>query len=205
MVNLLKIIEGRRSIRKFKTQAVPKEDILKIIKAASMAPSGANQQNWSFVVVTDRVTKERMRMAVDDAVNDLLSKVNSKNARDKIAAYSNYFTFFNRAPVVIGVVEKPYDSLIHRLLIKHHASGEVKSMSGIQNVAASIENMLLAAHALGYGTCWMTGPLIAKKRISEILRIPHHDNLAALIPMGVPDIMPPAPPRKPLEEIVRFI
>jgi len=203
--NLLKFIETRRSVRKFKDKPVPKEDILRIIKAASMAPSGSNQQNWYFIVVTDRLIKEKLHMAVDEAVKDLLSRVDSKIARDKIVAYSKYFTFFWKAPVLICAIEKPHDSLIHRLLLKHDHSSEVKSMSGIQNVAASIENMLLAAHALGYGTCWMTGPLIARKRFMEILHISHEDNLAALIPMGVPDIKPAAPPRKPIDEIIKFV
>jgi nitroreductase len=40
---------------------------------------------------------------------------------------------------------------------------------GLQSVAAAIEHMLLAAHALGYGSCWMTGPLVAQDAFGELL------------------------------------
>lgn len=206
MSDLLKLIEARRSIRKFKDKPVPKEDMLKIIKAASMAPSGSNQQNWHFIVIADKATKEKMADAVRQAIKDLLSKVSSKKAQEEISSYSRYFTFFSQAPVVICAVEKPYDSLIGRLIEKYRpAYSREKSTSGIQGVAAAIENLLLAAAALGYGTCWMTGPLIAKKRLEKILKITLPDNLVALIPLGIADTAPAAPKRKPMEETVSFV
>lgn len=206
MNDIMKLIETRRSVRKFKTQPVPREDILKIIKAASMAPSGSNQQNWHFIVVTDKPTKEKMAEAVKQAIKGLLSKVSSKKAREEISSYSGYFTFFSQAPVIICAVEKPYDSLIGRLIEKYYLAGpKEKSTSGIQGVAAAIENLLLAAWALGYGTCWMTGPLIAKKQLEKILKITPPDNLVALIPLGIADTTPAPPKRKPLEETVSFV
>ena len=205
MDGLLKLIESRRSVRRFKARPVPKEDILKMINAASTAPSGSNQQNWHFTIVTDEKTKALMRCAVEEAVRDILSKTGSKKAQEEISSYSRYFTFFSGAPCVICVSEKPYDSLIHRLLVKYDSQAQNRSSSGIQGVAAAIENLLLAAHALGYGTCWMTGPLVAKKQLEKILKISPPDSLAALVPVGIPESIPAMPPRKPAEEIVKFI
>ena len=74
---------------------------------------------------------------------------------------------------------------------------------GLQSVAAAVEHMLLAAHALGYGSCWMTGPLIAQEAFETILGYGRERFIAALLPMGVPDEHPSPRPRKPLEEIVR--
>jgi nitroreductase len=183
---------------------VPKEDILKMIKAASSAPSGSNQQNWHFTVVTDAKTKSLMRIAVEKSVNEILSKIGSRKAREEVSSYARYFTFFWEAPCVICVSEKPYDSLIHRLLTKYDKGPQNRSTSGIQGVAAAIENLLLAAHALGYGACWMTGPLVAKNRLEKILKINPPDELAALVPVGIPQAIPPMPARKPTEEIVKF-
>jgi len=183
---------------------VPKEDLLKIIKAASMAPSGGNQQNWHFIIIENKKIKETMRVAVEQAVKDLLAKVNSKKASEEISSYSKYFTFFTEAPVLICVIEKPYDSLITRLIEKYTGAKRL-SNSGIQGVSAAIENLLLAAHDLGYGACWMTGPLLAREAFNKILKVNAPDQIAALIPIGIPDSAPGAPPRKPLEEIVTFL
>lgn len=204
MNDFLKVIETRRSVRKFKDSALPKEDLLKIIKAASMAPSSSNQQNWHFIVIENKKVKNQMRLAVEQAVKDLLSKVNSKKAIEEISAYSRYFTFFSEAPVVICVVEKPYDSLINRLIEKYSGTKRV-STSGIQGVSAAIENMLLAAHVLGIGSCWMTGPLIAREALQKILKINPPDELTALIPIGIPDHLTSIPIRKSLKEITTFL
>ena len=204
MSDFLKVIETRRSVRKFKSTPIPRKDLLKIIKAASMAPSGGNQQNWHFIIIENKKIKEVLRLAVEQAVNDLLAKVNSKKASEEISSYSKYFTFFTAAPVLICVVEKPYDSLITRLLEKYTQTKRI-STAGIQSVSAAIENLLLAAHDLGYGACWMTGPLIAKESFHKVLKINAPDQIAALIPVGIPDSMPGTPSRKPPEEITTFL
>ena len=77
-------------------------------------------------------------------------------------------------------------------------------MPGLQSVAAAIENMLLAIHALGYGSCWMTGPLVAQEAFGNQLGFGKEKHIAALLPVGVPDENPPVRSRKTLEEIVKF-
>jgi len=63
---------------------------------------------------------------------------------------------------------------------------------------------ILAACALGYGTCWMTGPLIAKQELESALSVRHPEELLAIIAVGKPDAAPPKPPRKPASEITTF-
>jgi nitroreductase len=70
-------------------------------------------------------------------------------------------------------------------------------------VAAAIEHMLLAAHALGYGSCWMTGPLIAQESFENLLGYGKDRFIAALLPVGAPDEHPQARPRKALKDITR--
>lgn len=57
---------------------------------------------------------------------------------------------------------------------------------GLQSVSAAIQNLLLVAHSLGYGTCWMTGPLVAYRELEEILGVDAPWELVALVPLGVP-------------------
>jgi len=68
-----------------------------------------------------------------------------------------------------------------------------------QDPMIAIEHMILAATALGYGTCWI-GAFI-ENEIREILKIPENLAVIALLPVGIPDESPPLRPRKPIKEI----
>jgi nitroreductase len=59
-MHLSDVIEGRRSIRKYKTDPVPDELLIKVLESARLAPSAANRQPWHFIVVQDRETKEKL-------------------------------------------------------------------------------------------------------------------------------------------------
>lgn len=78
----------------------------------------------------------------------------------------------------------------------------IENAMAIQSVAAAIENMLLAAHAEGLGSCWFCAPLFCQDVVRKILEIPPHVEPQALVTLGFPAEEPKAPPRKPLEEIV---
>ncbi len=62
-MELMEAIKGRRSIRKFKKQEVPEENINQLIEAASYAPSAGNIQPWELVIVRDQVIKEKLTKA----------------------------------------------------------------------------------------------------------------------------------------------
>ncbi len=102
-----------------------------------------------------------------------------------------------------------YDAGTNRILSKMGYSSEdikrLRPLPGLQSVAAAIQNMLLAIHALGYGSCWMTGPLVAQEGFEKLLGYGKEKFIAALLPVGVPDEDPPARSRKPLEEMMRVI
>lgn len=74
----------------------------------------------------------------------------------------------------------------------------------VASVAAAIQNLLLCAHALGLGACWMSGPLVAAEALAPVLGIPAGWTLSALVPIGFPAETPPAPARRPLTQIVRM-
>ncbi len=76
---------------------------------------------------------------------------------------------------------------------------------GIQSVAAAIQNLLLAAHAVGLGACWCCAPLFCQGLAARVLRLPRTWEPQALITIGFPRHSPPRPPRKPLEEVMRVL
>jgi nitroreductase len=81
----------------------------------------------------------------------------------------------------------------------------LRPLPGLQSVSAAIQNMLLMVHALGYGSCWMTGPLVAQEAFEKLLGFGKEKSIVALLPIGVPAESPPARSRKPLEEMMRVI
>jgi nitroreductase len=109
---------------------------------------------------------------------------------------------------VICVIGAPYESATDRALREkdpeRYKARRFQVNPGLQGISAGITQFLLAAYALGYGTCWMTGPLIAKKELESALTVRHPEELLAIIALGKPDAAPPKPPRKPASEITTF-
>ncbi|MEI8175877.1 MAG: nitroreductase family protein [Candidatus Omnitrophota bacterium] len=200
------VLKDRRSVRHFTNEAVSDEAVLKILKAAAIAPSGSNQKNWEFIVVRDALLKDRLRRIVADRITEMAATMSSPAAQASFNNYAKYFTFFSSAPVVIAVVMRPHDSITARILRRYFEAGVFEQYAGVQSVSAAVQNMLLACTALGLGACWMTGPLIAKKGLEEALSVEAPRQLAALIPVGVPKITP-KPNEFPatVENFVRFI
>jgi nitroreductase len=202
-MEIIDAIKGRRSIRKYKPDPVPKGDIDKIIESACWAPSGSNMQQWKFIVIEDSSLKEKLANAIENVAGDTTEKFKDdtelvKRLERSLPAY----TFFKNAPVVIACVVEEVPSTSGKIMATRGAYTSTISIVGLSSVSAAIQNLLLTAYYLGYGTCWMTGPLIAKKEMEDILGIiePHH--LVALIPLGKPDEAPEPKPRR--EDVIEY-
>jgi nitroreductase len=182
----LEVLTNRRSVRSFKDEEIPIEKIKQIISAAFLAPSGSNIKNYDFIIIKNKDIKNNMKKVVEEKIEFFSSKMKSATAKKMFLDYSKYFTFFSKAPVVVAVMMKDYDSLSARILKKYENNNEYMKMAGVQNVAAAIENMLLTCAYLELGACWMTGPLIAKNELEKILDIQNPYELTAIIPIGIP-------------------
>lgn len=203
---VLDVIHARRSVRRFTDEPVPDEVIRTLVDAARMAPSGGNRQMWRFRAIRDRQLLSAMGEAVERRVKEIRARVSSPRALEQYDGYTAHFTHFAKAPAVIAVLAKPYDSIYTRILERYLKPEErppqhlvdVAAMS----VAAAIENMLLAACALGYGGCFMTGPLIAQGELEALLHVEEPWHLVALVPVGKPAGEAPPRERIGLDEIL---
>ncbi len=209
-MDLFEAIHERKSIRKYKQTLVPDEDIRKILDAGRWAPSANNTQPWSFIVIRDKALLMQMAEAVRAMIDRMIPYAESEKQAQRLAAYKgNYYTFFVHAPVVIAVCMDPYDAGTDLLLARMGYTPEqirrLRPLPGLQSVAAAVQNMLLAIHALGYGSCWMTGPLVAQEEFSKLLNLEGERFIATLLPVGVPDEGGGARARKGIDEVTRFI
>lgn len=208
MSGIIECIKGRRSIRKFKEDDVKDDDILLILEAASFAPSAINKQPWQFIVVKKDFLKKQMAQIVKNKLQEILDKIEHGEDEKILINYLQYFSFFENAPVVIVVLCRPITSPIVGFLERAgFTANELEDAvrSDIQSTSAAIQNMLLMAHDIGLGACWMTNPLIAKKELELILHVEKPWYIMSVIPVGVPVSIPKISGRKKMDSIVKFI
>ncbi len=196
-MELYEAIRTRRSIRKFSSEAIPKEKILKILEAANLAPTASNRQPWHFIVIRrssldrmfeimDRSFRERVeevgREALADKIKDLSIPVDPSN--DKVKGLNEFYRTLGGAPLAVVVyVEKVGDQWLWK--------------NNLYDAAAAIENLLLAAWGEGLGSCWMTGPLQKKgPAIKAFLGLSDDKEIAGIVPLGVPAHHPKMPPKE---------
>ena len=204
-INFLEVLKTRRSIRQFLPDEVPKSDIEMMLSAAASAPSGTNKQNWEFIVVFSTQEKKAMKGAVVEELEAAVKKIGLPDAQTVFRGYTANFTFFDAAPVVIAVVKKPYISVTTKIFKRYKIELKSGSTADVQGPSAAVENLILMAHALGYGSCWMTGPLIAREKLEIILGIESPDELMALVPLGRPATPVEPPYKKGVFEISRYL
>ena len=208
----LDMIYNRKSVRKFKDVEVPREDILKMLEAAIEAPSPKHQQNWNFAVITNKELINKMAEIVA-ASHEKIGEI-AKTEKDRKIHMSvlKYYTSFKNAPAVVMVYSKPYDMIEYKILKENGATKEVLDVlvspqSAAQAIGAAVENFLLAATEMGYGTCYMTGPTHAKTELEKLIGFekPNYE-LMSMISVGIAEDNTPAKlPRKPIQEVVTFI
>ena len=180
-MEVLEAIKTRRSVRKYKSAPVDDKAVQAVLEAGRWAPSWANSQCWRFIVVRDSKVKA-------EVANTLFSRP---------GVFENPATkAVNTVPVLIAVCAQMGKSGCR-------PDGEIVTEKGdwyMFDTALAVQNMLLAAHALGLGTVIIgafDAPIAA-----EILGVPDGYSLVTLFPLGVPDEEPPVRPRKELSEIV---
>jgi len=161
-VDTLEAIARRRSVRRYKPDAVSQELIEKVVDAGRRAPTARNEQPWEFVVVTDA------------------------QMRSSLAAICDYGKFIKESPVCIVTFCRD---------TKYY----------LEDGCAAIENMLVAAEALGLGTCWVAGD---KKEyastIAEKLGVPNTHRLIGLVAMGYAADSGQATKKRPLSEVLHM-
>ncbi|MFH0736876.1 MAG: nitroreductase family protein [bacterium] len=207
-MELKEVIERRMSVRNFKDEEVPLEVLRKIAKAGGMAPSINNSQPWKFVAITNQELLTKMADAVSLKIKTLFTKkldFEAEHVRKKVEWFS---TFFVDVPAVIAVVAEPYKAEADDVLaevLTHEELNELRNHPNLQTIGASVENMLLTAVDLGFGGCWLTGPLVAKKELEQLLNISAPNYLACLVAIGRPNDNTSSKKKKSIIDIFEVI
>lgn len=187
----------RRSDRHFLPDSVDESTIRRLLEAAASAPSASNRQPYRFVVIRHQATKDCMAAAVADAARRRV-RLEPERLGFDLDAYVANFLHFVEAPCVIVVLFRASGPV--PLGEEGDTASELRE--GLSSASAAIMQLLLAAHALGLGSCWMTGPCVAEPAILELLGTPPGWRLAAVIPIGRCATHSPPPRRRKLEQLL---
>ncbi|MDB5096410.1 MAG: dehydrogenase [Cyanobacteria bacterium RYN_339] len=192
-------IEARHSIRKYKDQPVPAADLREILRLTSLAPSSANIQPWRFVVVENKALQAQLQAAA-------FNQAQVGSAPALIVVYADHEDVVATADEVIHPGVPPEGRERSRGMIAGFFAG--KTLEQAHAITASqsgiaVGFLVLAAQSLGYSTSVMLGFDPAKVR--ELLDLPAHVNLPALIALGVADEPGFGTHRHPVDRLARFV
>ena len=174
-MDVFEAIKNRRSIRRYKPDAIPDHVIREVMEAALLAPSWANSQCWRFIVVKD--AQMRYALAMTSPVNRGVQAI--KQAPAAIVACAK-----------LGVAG-----------IKNGMASTDKGEYWFMfDVALAMQNMVLRAWSLGLGTVYCG--LFDTKKVAELLKIPEDYSVVAMTPLGYPESDVEISPRKEMKEVV---
>jgi len=183
-MDVFEAIKTRRSIRRYRNDPVDDDTVNKVLEAAHWAPSWKNTQCWRFIIVRDAETKAK--------IADNLVKVKFDNEPIDNAGTAA----IKQAPVLIVLCAEIGKA-------GYGTEGTPVTDKGdwfMFDIALAMENLVLAAHALGLGTVIVGG--FDAGKTAGILGVPDGLSVVAMTPLGFPDNKGQVSPRKDLSEVI---
>jgi coenzyme F420-0:L-glutamate ligase/coenzyme F420-1:gamma-L-glutamate ligase len=198
--DLMALLRGRRSVRKYQDRPVTRAQIEQILEAARWAPSPHGRQPWRFIVIQAQTTKARLaeymgndwrRNLAMDGQDSSVINIRLAKSRQRIM----------QAPVII--LPCLYMEDMDRYPDAQRQADE--KIMAIQSIGAAIQNMLLMAYDLGLDSGWMCAPLFCPEIVCDALGLDPRLIPQALITVGYAAADPQRRSRLPLDALVTYI
>jgi len=186
---VIEAIRKRRSVRSYQGKAVPRDIVNAIIEAGNEAPSAMNSQPWRFVVVEDGEAKKKLLRAALPNARKILDLVKDADPARHEALTKRLNDLpdpvYYSAPVVVFVI----------------GSGRYADHS----CPLACENMMLAAHSMGLGSCWVGfGSMVTDDvEVKRTLDLKEDEKIFGPILLGYPEGYPERPQKK--EPVVKWV
>ena len=197
--HFLELLLSRRSIRRYQQKSVPQELVDKLLTAAIWAPSAHNRQPWRFVVISALEKKSQLAQAMGDRLKkDLTQDGVETNVIENDVSRS--YRRITAAPLLVLICLSMEDMDSYpdeRRQINEWTMA-------VQSTAMAGQNLLLAAHALGLGACWMCAPLFCPEVVQEVLELPVNWEPQGLVTIGYP-AEKKVKSRRPLHSCTKFL
>jgi len=182
------IVNGQRACRAFSDAVVDDEAIATVLEAATHAPSAENTQPWVFVVVRDEVVRAQIHDLTEDAWAEGGREFAAKRLDPKLLADVDHGIAgggYRAAPVVVIVAADT--SRCHPATVP-------------SSIFPAVQNLLLAANAVGLGSALTTLTTARGGGLSELLALPEHVVAQAVVPLGHPARRLGPPRREPFAD-----
>ncbi len=180
-IEIFSVIRERRSVRNYTDRDVPDEALRAIIAAGIQAPTALGLQPWRFVIVKDRALMQRVSDHCKPILIERIGEEAGAGMEEFLAALKNPgFNIFYNAPVLVLVL------------------GAQKAISSFLDCALCAENMMLAAWALGIGSCWIGSAALVQESpdLLTALKVPDDHQIVAPLVFGYPGPLSPKPVRR---------
>lgn len=178
----------RRTVREYLSTPVPKEHILKILDAARYAPTAGNVQPWKFVIIQHKKRIDSLYKLLDVSWNKQMQKrleINGEHRTKFLKESYEAIQKIKTAPVYIIV-------FVDTTVCPEYA---------VYDGCLAVENLMLAARAMGYGTGFFT-TYFPEGVVKEFLKAPDNLKFVCATPLGIPKEWPKTPPKKALVEFI---
>lgn len=177
----LEQLTTRRSIRRYQARTVPRDVIDRLLGAAIWAPSAHNRQPWRFAVLEGARAKHRLASAMGARLRrDLQADGAPPGVIEKDVSRS--YARITGAPVVILVCL----TMAEMDTYPDEGRQQKEWVMAVQSTAMAGQNLLLAAHAMGLGACWMCAPLFCPDVVRDTLDLPEDWQPQGLVTLGYP-------------------
>lgn len=192
-------LRRRRTVRAFSDRPVPRVVIERCLEAAATAPSGANQQPWHFVAVSDPSVKARIREAAEAEEHAFYHGRAPDAWLDALAPFGTdeHKPFLETAPYLVAVFAQNYRLDADGARVKHYYVSE--------SVGIATGMLITALHHAGLAT--LTHTPSPMKFLGELLGRPDHERAYLLLVVGYPadDARVPVIDKKSLDEVATFV
>ncbi len=198
-MELLEVIQNRRSIRKFKPDEVPEEYIHQLIEAGRLAPSGTNLQPARYIVIKS----EEARTKLKDCT--LLPFVSAAPAIIACCVDTNSITSTGERMKELKEAQAFVDTPLNNVDENYNKGKQSIDTASLKaylnlNVAIAIDHITLRATDLGLGSWWVM--MFDKEKVKALLNLEDRYDVLALLPIGYPDQTPKQRPRLDYNEVL---
>jgi F420 biosynthesis protein FbiB-like protein len=180
-MDFFEVVHTQRAIRRFKPDPVPPELIHRMIDAAIRAPSGGNTQPWAFLVVSDAEKRGAIADAVKAGLTDAEERRREAMTFDPTRRRMRLGSIAFRENVASAPV-----LIIPCLVSPSSPTSDVSSLFAGSSIYGAVQNMMLAARALGLGTLMTTFNIAIEPVIRKAFGLPDEAKPVAVIPVGYP-------------------
>jgi nitroreductase len=191
-MNVFEALYTSRALRRFKPDPVPEDVIFQLLDAGIRAPTGHNAQDWRFIVVTDPDSKRKMQDWSERAWTTAFPAYQTDEAIDALPR-TQRLSIRSVKDLAHTLAAVPVIVVVCGLKGKHSSPGG--------SHFPAVQNMLLAARALGLGGSIFNLPMVGGDQLYGLLGIPENNEVYCLVPIGYPTDKPGPLSRKPVKKV----